>query len=132
VQWRRTSGPAGLTTYAPIAPLGCWSSSSCPRDEAYQPLFFTMQRTGVVLLARSGLAVLAGWVLARKMWCDPGLAGRRRADRQRRPEQRISIKTGDELEALADQFNDMAGKLQTPTPTWKERSKPGRASLPSP
>src|SRR6266516_4413562 len=26
--------------------------------------------------------------------------------------QRISIKTGDELEALADQFNDMAGRLQ--------------------
>src|SRR3954462_2230267 len=26
--------------------------------------------------------------------------------------QRISIKTGDELESLADQFNDMAGKLQ--------------------
>jgi signal transduction histidine kinase len=26
--------------------------------------------------------------------------------------QRISIKTGDELETLADQFNDMAGKLQ--------------------
>jgi signal transduction histidine kinase len=27
-------------------------------------------------------------------------------------EQRISIKTGDELEALADQFNDMAGRLE--------------------
>src|SRR5665811_1772004 len=26
--------------------------------------------------------------------------------------QRISIKSGDELEALADQFNDMAGRLQ--------------------
>ena len=26
--------------------------------------------------------------------------------------QRIEIKTGDELEALADQFNDMAGRLQ--------------------
>ena len=26
--------------------------------------------------------------------------------------QRIRIKTGDELEALADQFNDMAGRLQ--------------------
>ena len=27
-------------------------------------------------------------------------------------EQRISIKTGDELELLADQFNDMAGRLE--------------------
>ena len=26
--------------------------------------------------------------------------------------QRIVVKTGDELEALADQFNDMAGRLQ--------------------
>src|SRR4051794_32310437 len=27
-------------------------------------------------------------------------------------EERIAIKTGDELEALADQFNDMAGRLE--------------------
>src|SRR5262249_56504769 len=26
--------------------------------------------------------------------------------------QRIAVKTGDEIESLADQFNDMAGKLQ--------------------
>ena len=36
--------------------------------------------------------------------------------------QRISIKTGDELEGLADQFNDMGGACRNPMPTSKKRS----------
>ena len=37
--------------------------------------------------------------------------------------QRISIKTGDEVEALADQFNDMAASFRNPMPTWSRKSK---------
>jgi signal transduction histidine kinase len=102
-----------LTTYAAIAPLGWLVFVELPRDEAYQPLYVTIQRTGVVLLAALGLAVLAGMFLARKMVVpiqalQAGAARIGSGDLS----QRISIKTGDELEALADQFNDMAGKLQ--------------------
>jgi signal transduction histidine kinase len=102
-----------LTTYAAIAPLGWLVFVELPRDEAYQPLYLTIQRTGVVLLAALGLAVLAGMFLARKMVVpiqalQAGAARIGSGDLS----QRISIKTGDELEALADQFNDMAGKLQ--------------------
>ena len=43
---------------------------------------------------------------------DPGAARRRGTDRRGDLGQRISIRTGDELEGLADQFNDMAGQLQ--------------------
>jgi signal transduction histidine kinase len=102
-----------LTTYAAIAPLGWLVFVELPRDEAYQPLYLTIQRTGVVLLAALGLAVLAGMFLARKMVVpiqalQAGAARIGSGDLS----QRISIKTGDELEALAHQFNDMAGKLQ--------------------
>ena len=49
----------------------------------------------------------AGW------WCrSRPCAPARRASARGDLGQRISIKTGDELEGLADQFNDMAGKLQ--------------------
>ena len=59
------------------------------------------------------LAALAGMFLARRM-VVPIQALRAGAARIGAGDlsQRISIKTGDELEALADQFNDMAGKLQ--------------------
>jgi signal transduction histidine kinase len=102
-----------LTAFAPIAPLGWLVFVELPRDEAYAPLFLTIQRTGVVLLGALGLAVLAGMVLARKMVVpiralQAGAARIGSGDLS----QRISIKTGDELEALADQFNDMAGRLQ--------------------
>jgi signal transduction histidine kinase len=59
------------------------------------------------------LAFLAGLFLARRM-VGPIQALRAGAARIGRGDlgQRISIKTGDELEGLADQFNDMAGRLQ--------------------
>ena len=59
------------------------------------------------------MAVLAGMFLARKM-VVPIQALQAGAARIGSGDlgQRISIKTGDELEALADQFNDMAGRLQ--------------------
>ena len=62
------------------------------------------------------LAFLAGLFLARKM-IVPIQKLREGAAQigSGNLEQRISIKTGDELEALADQFNDMAGRLEDPT-----------------
>ena len=84
-----------------------------PVDEAYQPLYANIGRIGLLLLAALALAFLAGMLLARTMvlpikTLQAGAARIGSGDLS----QRISIKTGDELEALADQFNDMAGKLQ--------------------
>jgi signal transduction histidine kinase len=102
-----------LTAYAEIAPLGWLVFVELPREEAYARLYATIQRTGLVLLAALGLAFAAGMVLARKMVVpiralQAGAARIGRGDLS----QRISVKTGDEFEALADQFNDMAGRLQ--------------------
>ena len=68
---------------------------------------------GLVLLAALGVAVLAGMFLAKRM-VGPIQALRAGAARIGSGDlaQHIAIKTGDELEALADQFNDMASRLQ--------------------
>jgi signal transduction histidine kinase/CheY-like chemotaxis protein len=72
-----------------------------------------LQRLAFVLLGALGFAVLAGMFLAGRM-VGPIQALQAGAARIGKGDlgQRITIKTGDELEALADQFNDMAGQLQ--------------------
>jgi signal transduction histidine kinase len=102
-----------LTAFAPVAPLGWTVFVELPVDEAYQPLLTSIQRTALVLLGALCLAALAGIFLARRM-VVPIQALRAGAARIGGGDltQRISIKSGDELEALADQFNDMAGRLQ--------------------
>ena len=107
------SGRKVLTAYAPVAPLGWLVFVELPATEAYAPLYAALQRLGVVLLATLGFAVLAGMFLAGRM-VGPIQALRAGAERIGGGDlaQRIRIKTGDELEALADQFNDMAGRLQ--------------------
>src|SRR5215471_5318970 len=102
-----------LTAYAPVAPLGWIMFVELPVEEAYAPLYAAMERSGLLLLAGLLLALIAGLVLARKMVVPIqalrlGAASIGAGDLG----QRIAVKTGDEIESLADQFNDMAGKLQ--------------------
>src|SRR5436309_9205085 len=84
-----------------------------PVEEAYSSLYQALQRLAVVLLAASIFAVLAGVFLARRM-VGPIQALRAGAERIGSGDfaQRISIHTGDELEGLANQFNDMGARLQ--------------------
>jgi signal transduction histidine kinase len=107
------AGSKVLTAYAPVAPLGWIVFVETPIEEAYAPLYASIQRTGFVLLGALALAFIAGAFLAGRM-VVPIQALRAGAARIGRGDlgQRIAIKTGDELEALADQFNDMAGRLQ--------------------
>ena len=90
-----------------------WCSSNC---RARRPTRrFTPRCSGLafMLLAALLFAVLAGMFLARTMvGADPGAAGRRGAHRQRRPLPAHLDQDRRELEALADQFNDMAGRLE--------------------
>lgn len=102
-----------LTAYAPVAPLGWLLFVELPVDEAYSPLFASIARSGVTLLAALALAVIAGMFLARRM-VGPIQALQAGAARIGSGDlgQRISITSGDELEALGDQFNNMAAQLQ--------------------
>jgi signal transduction histidine kinase len=102
-----------LTAYAHVSPLGWLVFVELPVAEAYAPLYSTIERSGILLMAALSFAFVAGLVLARRM-VGPIQALRAGAARIGSGDlgQRISVKTGDELEALADQFNDMAGRLQ--------------------
>ena len=101
-----------LTAYSPISPLGWLIFVDLPVREAYAPLYRSLGRTGLLLAGGLILALLAGLFLARRM-VVPIRTLRQGAARIGHGDlsQRISIKTGDELEALAEQFNDMAGRL---------------------
>ena len=101
-----------LTAYAHVPGLNWIVFVELPAGEAYEPLFASIQRSGLLLLAGLGLALLSGMFLAHRM-VGPIRALRLGAARIGSGDltQRITIKTGDELEELADQFNDMAGKL---------------------
>jgi GAF domain-containing protein/sensor histidine kinase YesM len=102
-----------LTAYALVDPLGWLVFVETPIEEAYAPLYASIERTGLVLLGALALAFVAGMFLAGRM-VVPIQALRTGAARIGSGDlgQRIAVKTGDEVEALADQFNDMAGRLQ--------------------
>ncbi|MFL6797993.1 MAG: response regulator [Xanthobacteraceae bacterium] len=102
-----------LTAHAPVTPLGWLVFVELPAEEAYAPLNAALHRLGLVLLAALIFAVLAGMFLASRL-VGPIRALRAGAARIGSGDlsQQIRIKTGDELEALANQFNDMAGRLQ--------------------
>ena len=102
-----------LTASAPVAPLGWFVFVETPVEEAYAPLYAAIERTGLVLLGALALAFAAGLFLARRM-VVPIQKLRAGAARLGSGDlgHRIAIKSGDEVEALADQFNVMAGRLQ--------------------
>lgn len=110
---RNIQGQEVLTASAPIAPLHWTMFVELPVEEAYAALYAALQRLAIVLLAASIFAVLAGIFLARRM-VGPIQALRSGAERIGGGDfsQRISIGTGDELEGLANQFNDMGARLQ--------------------
>src|SRR5207302_11424815 len=98
---RNIQGQEVLTASAPIAPLGWTMFVELPVEEAYASLYAALQRLAIVLLGASIFAVLAGIFLARRM-VGPIQALRAGAARIGSGDfaQRISIKTGDELEGL--------------------------------
>jgi signal transduction histidine kinase/ActR/RegA family two-component response regulator len=102
-----------LSAYADVTPPGWLVFAELPIDEAYAPLYDSALRSGVIILVALVLAILAGLLLARHM-VVPIRALRDGAVRIGSGDlgQRISINTGDELEALGDQFNSMAARLQ--------------------
>jgi len=106
-------GERVLAVYSPVPSLGWLVFVEMPLVEAYVPIFASVVRSGVLMVVAICLAGLAGTFLARRM-VVPIRALRDGAARIGSGDlsQRIAIKTGDELEALGDQFNSMAAQLQ--------------------
>jgi signal transduction histidine kinase len=102
-----------LTAYAAIAPLGWLVFVDLPLGEAFAPIYASALRTVLLLLLGIALSVLASLFLGRKM-VTPIQALQAGALRIGSGDlrHRIEVKTGDELEALAHQFNSMTTQLQ--------------------
>ena len=110
---RDLKGRRVMTAYATIAPLKWSVFVEQPLEEAFESLYASIQRTIGLLVVGVLLAVGASLLLARRM-VTPIQALQAGAARIGAGEldQRIDIRTRDELEALADQFNSMAAQLK--------------------
>lgn len=106
-------GQRVLAAFAPIQPMGWWVFAELPLDEAYAPLIDSIKRTAIVLALGILGAILAALFLARRM-VVPIRALQQGAARIGGGDlgARVVVKTGDELEALADQFNTMSTELR--------------------
>ena len=102
-----------LTSVAPIDPLGWKVFVEQPVSEVYAKLDASIVRTGLLLLAGLVISALGALALARGMvrpirTLDEGARRIGAGDL----DQQIVVRTGDELEGLADQFNRMTGQLR--------------------
>jgi signal transduction histidine kinase len=105
-------GTPVLASFSPVEPLGWKVFVEQPIAEVYEKLNASILRTALLLLAGLVVSALAASALARSMvkpirTLDEG-ARRIGAGEL---DQHITIKTGDELEGLADQFNRMSAQL---------------------
>lgn len=106
-------GASVLSASALVPPLGWRVFVELPVSEAYAPLYTAIHRIGVILVATLALAVGAAILLARRMVAPIRELGEGAARiGAGKLSQQIEIRTGDELESLADQFNVMAARLQ--------------------
>lgn len=107
------TGQRTLTTSAPIEALGWHVLVEQPVSEAFAPLYGSLVRAALLLLAGIAVAIAASLVLARRMTAPIRTlgAGAKRIG-EGHLDEHVVVRTGDELQALADQFNQMAGKLR--------------------
>jgi signal transduction histidine kinase len=101
-----------LAASAPIPELGWVVLVEQPLAEAYASLYGAIGRTAVLLLGAVVLAVLASLALARRV-ATPIRALQDGAARigAGALDHRIEVTTEDELQALAEEFNQMAARL---------------------
>jgi class 3 adenylate cyclase/HAMP domain-containing protein len=106
-------GGSVLTAARAMPKLGWHVFFEQPAAHALVPIRDQLTRAALLIALGLVVAILAGSMLARRMLV-PITALRRGADQLGEGDfdHRIEVKTGDELEELAGQFNRMAGQLQ--------------------
>jgi class 3 adenylate cyclase/HAMP domain-containing protein len=105
-------GDPVLTDAKPVPKLGWFVVFERPLSQALAPIHDLLLRIAVLVALGLAVAILAGMLLARRMLI-PIRALRDGARRLGAGDfgHRIEVRTADELEELADQFNSMAGQL---------------------
>jgi GAF domain-containing protein/HAMP domain-containing protein len=107
------AGTQVLASVAPIAPLGWNVFVEQPIAEVYEKLNASIQRAGLLLLAGLVISAAVALALARSM-VRPIRTLSEGAQRigEGDLDQKIDVRTGDELEALGGQFNRMTSRLR--------------------
>jgi signal transduction histidine kinase len=84
-----------------------------PTAEAYEALYASIMRTSALFLIGLGLSLVASFFLARRI-VQPMRVLREGVERIGTGDlgYRLNLKTGDEIEVLADEFNRMTSQLQ--------------------
>jgi signal transduction histidine kinase/HAMP domain-containing protein len=110
--YKNLSGQRVLVSHEHIPSVGWTVLVERPLTEAYGSLLASLARTGGILLIVCATAVGAGVLLGRRV-VGPIEVLRRGAARLEAGEleARLELKTGDEFEELAEDFNRMAGRL---------------------
>jgi len=111
-----------LTAFASISPLRWLVFVEQPLVEAFEGIRSSILRAAVLILLGVALSVLASTLLARRM-VKPIQALQAGAARIGAGElgHRIEVRTGDELETLADQFNRSAAQLEESYATLEQK-----------
>jgi len=110
---RNLGGEKVFTSFTPVRGLDWVVLVEQPVREIYTSLYSSMVRTAVLLALGLVLALIATLSIRRRIvqpleMLRHGVAGFRLGDLTGR----LEIKTGDEIEILADEFNDMARNLK--------------------
>jgi signal transduction histidine kinase len=110
---RDPKGRDVLTAHSAIAPLGWVVLIEQPLEEAFEPLRASARRTGLLVVAGIVLSVVVSTLLARRM-ARPIQVLQESAAKIGAGDlgHRIELRSGDELETLADEFNQMTGRLR--------------------
>ncbi|HSK31046.1 MAG TPA: ATP-binding protein [Candidatus Limnocylindria bacterium] len=106
-------GKEVLSAFALIPALDWAVIVDRPVEEAYEALYDSMLRTSALFMIGLGMALFASFFIARRV-IQPVRILREGVERIGTGElgYRLNLKTGDEIEVLADEFNKMTSQLQ--------------------
>jgi signal transduction histidine kinase/HAMP domain-containing protein len=110
---RDLQGREVLSAHAAIPALGWLVYVDVPLEEAFAPLYSAVVRTAVLLVVGLAVTIVASLVLVRRMIKPIRVlqAGAARIGAGAL-DHRIEVRTNDELQALAEEFNRMTARLQ--------------------
>jgi signal transduction histidine kinase len=105
--------PWAFSTHQRIDPPGWYVIGEQPLEEAFESLYGALARTALLFVWGLALTVIASFALASRM-VTPIRALQTSAARiaSGALNERVSVSTGDELEALANEFNHMAERVE--------------------
>jgi diguanylate cyclase (GGDEF)-like protein len=119
---RSYDGEPVLAAFGTIPQFGWLVLVEEPLAEAYRPLYAHALRSGLMVLVGMMISVLASIILIRRMVSPiSALQAGTKQIGDGDLGHRISVSTGDELEALADGFNQMADQLQKSYATLEKK-----------